>query len=186
MILNVHGRIERKTVPGKYSHLKGQLTSFSGEPEYQDRVNSKKEEIIKILQDQEKKVTTSNLGALMVESRIEKARLESLVKEENLIIAALDQMLVERMESESYTSLKLSNNISLTIKDDVYCTVKDKPKFHSWIRSTGQEDLFSVNYQTMSSMTKTNLIDGDPIPPGIDVYFKQSIQVRGVKNLEQE
>jgi hypothetical protein len=173
-------------LPGKYSHLKSSLTKFSGEPGYQEKVNAKKEEIIEVLKKQERPASLTNLGALMVESRITKAQLEKQVKDENLIIAALDQLLVDKMEGEDYTNLKLGNGISLSIKDDVYATVKDKPKFNEWVRETDQEDLFTVNYQTMSSLVKNNLINGEELPPGIDVYFKQSITVRGVKNLEQE
>ena len=65
----------------------------------------------------------------------------------------------------------------------VYSYVKDKMAFYGWIRETGQEDLFSVNYQTMNSMVKTSLVDGKEVPPGIEPYFKQSISIRGVKNL---
>ena len=95
----------------------------------------------------------------------------------------MSQTLVDGFEAEDYTNLKLGNGVSLSIKDDVYSYLKDKPAFHAWIRENGLEDLFSVNYQTMSSMVKTKLIDGEPIPPGIEPYFKQSITVRGVKNL---
>lgn len=170
-------------MPGKYSHLKGRLTKFSGEAEYQDRVNRKKEEIVEELKDKGLSLTPGNFGTVLIAARQEKSRLEALEKAENLIIEAMNQMLVEQMEAQDYTNLKMGNGVSLSIKDDVYCTVKNKKEFYDWIEETGQQDLLTVNYQTMASMTKTCLVDGTPIPPGIDTYFKQSITVRGAKGI---
>lgn len=173
-------------MPGKYSSFKGQLTKFSGEPEYQDRVNKKKEEIQGAIIAQGKTPNPTNFGATLVEARLEKQRLEDLVKAQNLIIEAMNQTLVELLESENYSSLKLNNGVSLSIKDDVYCTVVNKKQFYDWIEETGQQDLLTVNYQTMSSITKSNLIAGEPIPPGIGTYFKQSISVRGAGKNDEE
>lgn len=168
-------------MPGKYSHLKGQITKFSGEPEYQDRVNREKERIQQVLKDEGKSLTASNYGDVLVAARVEKDRLENLVKVQNLTLESMSQLLVELLEGQDYTSLKLTNGISLSIKDDVYCSVEDKERFYNWISETDNESLLTVNYQTMSSLTKQCLIDDQPIPAGIATYFKQSITVRGAK-----
>jgi len=173
-------------MPGKYSHLKNSLTKFSENDDYQTKVNNEKERIIASLKADGDAVSSANFGFVLVEAKKEKARLEELIKEQNLTIEACTQMLVERMEAEDYTSLKLNGGISLTIKDDVYANVSDKIKFYSWIRETGQEDLFSVHYQTMAALAKNALIEGNEVPPGISTYFKQSITVRGGKNFEQD
>lgn len=173
-------------MPGKYSHLKNTLTRFTAEPDYQERVNRKKDEIKQNLKDEGLNPSASNLGLILVKARLEKDRLEDLVKAQNLIIEAMQQELVDLLESQDFTSLKLGNGVSISIKDDVYVTVKDKQVFHTWVRESNLEDLFSVNYQTMSSMVKNKLIDGEELPPGIDTYFKQSIMVRGGKNVDVE
>ena len=171
-------------MPGKYSHLKDSLTRFAGEPEYQDRVNSKKDEIKEQLKSDGQIVSAASLGLILVRARQEKERLEDLVKAQNLIIEAMQQELVDLLESQDFTSLKLSNGVSISIKDDVYCSVKDRAAFNKWVRDEGLEDLFTVNYQTMSSMVKNFLIEGKDVPPGIEPYFKQSIMLRGGKNGE--
>lgn len=166
-------------MPGKYSHLKGQLTKFTGEPDYQEKVNKKKDQIKDEITSQGEKINLKSLGQVLVAARLEKERLEELVKEQNLIIAAMDQELVDMMESLDFNSVKLETGVSLSIKDDVYCNVQDKTSFHQWIKENNLEDLFTVHYQTMSSMVKEALTSGKPIPPGIGTYFKQSIMVRG-------
>lgn len=172
-------------MPGKYSHLKSSMTKFHGELEYQERVNYMKDRIKSELRAGDYPVNPKTLGPIYAKARREKARLEALIKEQNLIIAALDQELVDMLEAQDFTQVRLNGGISLTIKDDVYCTVKDKQAFLTWIDEQGLTDLLSVNYQTMAAMVKTNLIAGEPVPPGIDTYFKQSITMRGAKDVEE-
>lgn len=171
-------------MPGKYSHLKGKLTSFTPEPEYQARVNHKKDEIKRELLTASYPITVKTLGEVYARARHEKERLEDLVKAQNLIIEAMNQELVEMLEAQDFSNIKINTGVSLYIKDDVYCTVKEKPIFLKWIKDNGMEDLLSVNYQTMSALVRTHLQEGTPIPPGIDTYFKQSITMRGGHNAE--
>jgi hypothetical protein len=170
---------------GKYSNLKSSLTAFSAEPEYQQKVNAEKERVRLALKEAGETITAMSFGGILIQAKLEKARLEALVKEQNLIIESMNQELVDYLDSNDVVSLKMGNGISMSIKDDVYCSVSDKISFNQWIRDSGLEDLFSVHYQTMASMVKNKLIDGEEIPPGITPYFKQGITVRGVKNLEQ-
>lgn len=170
-------------MPGKYSHLKGKLTQFTEESDYQQKVNNKKAEILTEMKLDGQEASMFNLGDILVRARLRKANLEAEVKAENLIIAAMTQVLVDRLESEDYTSLKLNNGVSLSIKDDVYCSVADKKAFYDWIEETDQMDLLTVNYQTMSALTKGYLTDGKEAPPGVATYFKQGITVRGAKGL---
>jgi len=170
---------------GKYSHLKDQITKFSGEPEYQQRVSAEKERIKTLLREQEIPLNAKHFGDVLVHAKIRKAEYESKVKEENLTIEAMNQILVDFLEGESMNSVKLDGGVSLTIKDDVYCSVADRESFYKWIKENGLEDLFTVNYQTMSSMVKQKLTNSEDVPPGINTYFKQSITVRGASNLDE-
>jgi len=170
---------------GKYSHLKDQLTRFSGEPEYQQRVSAEKEKIKQDLLSQGLPPNAVNFGKVLVSARVRKAQLEAEVKKENLTIEAMNQLLVEFLEDESLSSVKLDAGVSLTIKDDVYCSVADKESFYKWIHDNDLEDLFTVNYQTMSSMVKQKLSNNEEVPPGINTFFKQSITVRGASNLDE-
>lgn len=162
------------------------MTKVQAEPDYQSRVNAKKDEIKSNLLDHGQSVTVANLGLKYAEARMEKSRLEQLIKAQNLIIEACQQELVDMMESQDFTTVKIGVGMSISIKDDVYATVKDKPAFMTWIGENEMEDLLSVNYQTMSAMVKNRLIEGEPLPAGIDTYFKQSIMIRGASNVDEE
>ncbi|HEY1645797.1 MAG TPA: hypothetical protein VGF75_05510 [Candidatus Saccharimonadales bacterium] len=170
---------------GKYSKFKGQLTKVTQEPDYQSKVNFKKDEIKAELLKQEVGISIRTLGMVYASARLEKKRLEALEKAQNLIIAATEQELIEMMESQDFTSVKIDGGMAISIKDDIYCTVKDRPAFLSWIGENDMEDLLSVNYQTMSAMAKGRLIEGEPLPTGIETYFKQGITLRGA-NISDE
>jgi hypothetical protein len=172
-------------MPGKYSKFKNAMTKVQQEPEYQQRVNRMKDEIKAELLSVGQTISIANIGMVHVRARAEKARLEQLVKDQQLIIEATQQELVDIMESNDFTTVKIGVGVSVTIKDDIYCTVKDKPTFMRWIAENDMEDLLSVNYQTMAAMTKTRIQEGQPIPEGIDTYFKQSIMVRGASNVDE-
>jgi hypothetical protein len=165
---------------GKYSGFKSQLTKVEVEPDYQSKVNLMKDEVKGELLASGKQVTVKSLGIVYAKARAEKARLNALIKAQQIIVEATQQELIEMMESQDYTSVKLEGGVSISIKDDVYSSVKDKPAFMSWISENDMEDLLSVNYQTMNSLVKSRLIDGQPVPAGIEPYFKQSIMIRGV------
>jgi hypothetical protein len=170
---------------GKYSHLKKTLTRFTGVPEYQERVNNMKDEIHAQLAAEDRPISVKTIGEIYVKARQEKERLEDLEKAQNLIIETTNQMLVDLLEGLDASSVKLRNNITISMKDDVYVTVNDKEAFYKWIHEESLEDLLTVNYQTMAAMVKNKLIEAQPIPPGIDTYFKASIRMLGGKYDQQ-
>lgn len=173
-------------MPGKYSRLKDSLTRLSLEPSHQEQVEDMKLRIKEKVHDTyERFATPTDFGNTLINAKLEKLRLENLIKHQSLIISACEQVLVEFLEDSDITSIKMGNGVSLSIKDDVYTQVSDKIAFHQWIRDNGLEDLFSVHYQTMASMVKDRLMNNEDIPPGITPYFKQGITLRGVHNLEQ-
>lgn len=149
-------------------------------------MNAEKKKIRDGFQEIGVKADAKGFGIVYLEARKEKDRLEKLIKEQNLLIEACTQELVDVLEGQNYTSVKLDNGVSMSIKDDVYCTVKDKTAFYTWIDENDLRDLLTVNYQTMSSMVKTKLIDGEQIPDGIATYFKQGVTLRGMKDIGDE
>ena len=173
-------------MPGKYSHLKNSITKVQQEPEYQQKVNAKKDEIKAKLLQRGLTININNLAIEHVRIRAEKARLEAELKSIQIEVEATQQELVDMMEAHDFTSVKVGVGVSIFIKDDIYCTVKDKPAFMKWISENDMEDLLSVNYQTMAAVTKGRIVEGQPVPDGIDTYFKQSIMVRGASNVDEK
>jgi len=167
---------------GKYSSLKKDLTRLELEPSIQEKVTAVKNNI---RNSSGGKLDPSICGSVLINARMEKNRLEALIREQNTVITAMEQELIEFLDSADLLLMRMTNGVTLSINDDVYSQVSNKFEFHQWIRNNHLEDLFSVHYQTMSSMVKERLMNGDDIPPGITPYFKQTIRVRGIRDLER-
>jgi hypothetical protein len=95
--------------------------------------------------------------------------------------AALTYLFTNRFEADDVTSVKFSNGITLREGIEPLANVKDRDALHKWINETGQAELFTVNYQTLNSVVKQMLLEGKPIPPGIEVFMKQKLSAVGLK-----
>jgi len=95
--------------------------------------------------------------------------------------AALTYLFTNRFEEDDVTSMKFANGVTLGEAVEPLPNVKDREALIGWIKSTGQEDLLTLNYQTLASITKQALLEGKPIPPGVEVFMKQKLNTRGLK-----
>lgn len=90
--------------------------------------------------------------------------------------------MIKAMEADGTNMFRLDSGESLSIKDEPYTSVEDKPAFMKWLHETEQDDLLSVHYQTMNSMVKERLESGRNVPPGLKVFIKQSITRRKARS----
>lgn len=115
-----------------------------------------------------------------------KDRLEEKIRGLNVAIEAYTRLILDRLENDGETSFKIEDGTNTYIQDDVYVSVKDKEALYKWVRENKLEDLFTINYQTLSSMIKTKVIDGEEIPPGVETFFKSKIAQRAPKGEPQD
>lgn len=187
-------------MPGKWSGLKGTVPSAPVDQDFQQKVNLA---VIKVRIDDDIRasdvtgpvdtyedypeqftpfklntLTKTAKARLFCKIRDHKDQLETQVKELNVDLEALSQLLVHEMEGEGLDLFRLDSGDSLSIKDEPYCSVADKNIFINWIKDSRMEDLLTVHYQTLSAMTKQRLESGKPAPPGIKVFMKSSITRR--------
>ena len=95
--------------------------------------------------------------------------------------AALTYLFTNRFEEDDVTSMKFANGVTLGESVEPLPNVKDRTALVNWIKSTGQEELLTINYQTLASITKQALLEGKPIPEGVEVFMKQKLTARGLK-----
>lgn len=95
--------------------------------------------------------------------------------------AALTYLFTNRFEEDDVTSMKFANGITLGESIEPLPNVKDRQALTQWIKETGQEDLLTLNYQTLRSITKQALLEGKPVPPGVEVFMQQKLTARGLK-----
>jgi hypothetical protein len=160
---------------GKYSQLKGKIAQFTQPDDWQQKIDKLKKELAL-----GKKKTVELTGIFDV-ARQKKEALQEQISEVNTELEAVQQVLLAQLEEQDITSLKDTAGNTFFVKDDPYCSIEDRGLFNAWVKETGQEDLFSVNYQTVSAITKDALVNAKALPPGVRVFMKSSIQKRAAK-----
>lgn len=122
----------------------------------------------------------TELKDLYVKARKAKDALDVQVSLLETQIAAYTYLFVQRMEEDDVTALPFTDGVQLGSSVEPYPNVKDRAALYGWIKETGQEDLLTLNYQTLASITKQRLLEGEPIPPGVEVFMKDKLTARGL------
>jgi hypothetical protein len=161
---------ERWTRMGKYSHLRGELEPVPQDPSYQSQVDKAKH--------QYNGLSVGKLGEAYGKHYLANKQLEAEIHQENLELEALRQMLVDAMTADGLDMVRLGDGSSLSMKDEPYSSVENRAAFHQWIKESGREHLLTVNYQSMNSLVKDLLLDGQPPPPGLKAFIKTSLTRR--------
>lgn len=139
--------------------------------EYQDRVDAVKAEL------QGRK--PNELAALVVTVRNEIDDLELSKKALNLRLEALTQLTLDLFDAEGLASIKLEDGSSVSRQLEPYAGVEDKEAFRLWCLSQGLERSMHLWPATVQSMVKERLLNGEADPPGVKVFVKPKLVVRG-------
>lgn len=131
-------------------------------------------------------LNNTQLKGLYVQVRQAIDELDAKISVLNVQKNALTYLFTERFEEDDVTSMKFDDGVMLSEAPEPYPNVKDRATLVAWIKSTGQEDLLTLNFQTLASMCKQLLLDGKPIPPGVDIYMKSKLSARGIKTTQGE
>lgn len=150
---------------GKWSHLKGQ---------FPDRVEHKEE--LKALFGQLPVDELESTVAFLAEVRKE---LKAKHKEVNEKYVAACAALLEQWETTGTTTKKRHGIGTLAKSDDVYASITDFEAFKQWAAEHGRLDLIkeTCHQRTLSSEVKGFLEEGKEVPPGVSVYFDQTVKV---------
>lgn len=157
---------------GKYAKLKESLPKFELDVKYQDKIDAAKEEFGL------RQLTSSELGAQFVEYQNAIDKLDEQLKNLHTIKEAIVQELITALEDDGVTSFRLATGVLIYQQEEPYSSVEDREVYLTWIRANGYEGLLNVPYQSTNSLVKTNLLGGEPLPPGIKVFMKTSIRYR--------
>lgn len=175
---------------GKWAALKEKLPSLpvelkyadEGGKEYADKVNAIKAQ----LAARENLNTLEALGGLYDELRAVKDQIEECLSGYVLELEAINQLLIDRMQDQGLSSLKLKVGGQFIITDKPQVSTEDKSKVREWFKANGLEEMLSVHPSTLGAFVSGILEDpidsatGEPkpIPEGIKVYMRTSLSRR--------
>lgn len=156
---------------GKYAHIIDSLPRMLGtEPDYQQKVQAVKDAM---LLDPDYQQHASWLAREYAGLRDEKARAEEAVKEVNLRLEAVSQMLFDQYEVEHVTTLTVDGR-PVSVRLVPYASVEDKEAFRLWC--TQDADLsrkMTLPWTTTNKLASDMLLAGEELPPGVTIFAKQ-------------
>lgn len=156
---------------GKWAAQEGSLPAFEQEPEYQIRVQVVKDLLVEI--------EPPILVQKFAEARAQKQELEAQIKDLNVSLEAYSQLLCEKLDAQGLQKIQLDGGITCYTQVEPYSSVSDRAALVDFFRKKRLFNLLSVAWQTINSMNKERLQDGEPPLPGTSVYLKTSARVRG-------
>lgn len=149
---------------------------------YQDNVNATKE----LFTDH----TPTALAKAYTKWRQEKEFIELRLKDVNLHLEAVTQLLVDSQEAQadgwgqygaSENTLRLVTGDKIEIRREPYGQVNDKDAFHDWCIANGYERQMQLWPTTMNAIVRERLVNGDPLPDGTEVFAKDKIVFTAMK-----
>ena len=165
-------KVAKKTPParrprkGKYVGVAEHLPrTFGVEPTYQDKIDLVKAELMK-----EPALDSSNaLAREYAGLRDEKDRVQAQLSETELRLKAVEQLLVDKFEADSITSLRTLEGFAISTHLEPRAQVVDKEAFRLWCIANGLERSLQLWPSTMNSLAKERLLAGEPEPDGVQL-----------------
>jgi len=162
---------------GKYDRVLKELPRLPVErTDYQARVDLAKDAVREALG---RPATTSELADTFVKLRREKDDLNEQMSALNLKIEAIEQLTVAAFEAEDVQSLKMADGASVSVQIAPYAGVKDKETFRLWCLEQGFAHEMHLHPSTTQGLVKERLLSGEANPPGVEVFAKSTLVVRG-------
>jgi len=146
---------------------------MEGGSDYQHEVNMIKRTI-------ENKQPAS-LAAAWVAIRNKKEELKQREKQINLQLRAYEQLLEEAYEEEDIETISLANIGTIAMRPDPYVRVSNPEAYRQHCIDSGLLPLMSIPYQTTKSNARELLLQGEELPPGVEIYAKWSFSLRRAK-----
>lgn len=182
---------------GKYAKVIDNLPRYQGDdPRYQEKVEAVKAAIL--AESGSSFIPASNLAYRFrklrgdddsilraprerIEAIIEefgRDGLDEIVKEVNLRIEAIQQLMTDQFEVEDLSGVRMADGGLVSQIKEPYPKVEDKSKFLKWCIDNGLSNQLSLHVKTMESIVKQRLLDGEPEPDGVRAYFKTRYMLR--------
>lgn len=154
---------------GKYAHVIDKLPrTFNLEGNYQERVTQTITVFYKTAIEAGHTLDATTLAEIYVEARKERDSIDDELKEANLKLEAVEQMLANEYEHIGITTLKLAGGESVRTQLEPHAVVKDKEVFRQWCVKNGYENMMSLPWPTTNSIVKERLLEGEKEPDGVE------------------
>ncbi len=193
--------------PTKYAHVVGNLPRYIGEtPDRLALLNGLKEEILVPRDDEDYNLgaqirahiddatdliqvilgiakrnvvahNASNFAGAYADARSVLDAINEWKSSAQLLVDAYEGLMIDQMEEEGVTSLRLESGAGVSMYSEPYGQVVDKEKFRLWCVANGYEGSLQLWPSTMNAITKERTLAGDAPPDGVEVTAKMMVRL---------
>lgn len=159
---------------GKYAHIIDSLPKYLGnDPAYQDKVKAVKTAMV--AENPVGHRQASFTAELYGEIRLEKEVHDELLKEVELRLAAISELMTEAYENEGVTSIGLDDGDTIRVQYEPHAVCNDREANRLWAIANGLEHDLQLPWQSINKLTKDALLAGEEEPDGVIAYSKPKI-----------
>lgn len=108
------------------------------------------------------------LSEILTNARETKTDLERKVKDASLTVTVIERLIIEKLEAAGIESVTAAG-YKLTPSPEPNFSKRDGQALRAWATETGQEDLLTINSQTLSSIAKDYYLEHGEAPPGTEL-----------------
>ena len=119
----------------------------------------------------------AEFARLYAETRRIRARLAQMDAILSVTQEAHMVLMIEQMEVEGTTSLRLADGQPISTYPEPYAQVVDRDAFNEWCVKQGLLRKMQLPWQTTNMLVKNMLVNGDPEPPGVSVTAKTKVRL---------
>jgi hypothetical protein len=114
-----------------------------------------------------------------LDTRRQLDRSEAVVKSRKARVAAAEQLMWAGMEQARVRAGKTEDGRGCYIKDEPQVEVTDHAAVREWALGNAFRERLQLPWPTLNAEVKERLLNGDPIPPGVNLYCKWTTVPQG-------
>jgi uncharacterized coiled-coil protein SlyX len=149
---------------GKWSHLVGKY------PARDDNPSTDYQRALSAARDAHKDKTIEELSIALTEAEDKKDRVKQALDEAQLQVTALERVILEHLKTQGIESVH-AGGYSLTSSPEPTFTKRDGRALREWAMKTEQEDLLTIQSQTLTNLSKAYFEANNEPPPGVELTY---------------
>lgn len=157
----------------KWAHLRGKYPAKPAEASFEERVAARTAGYVDY--------SIPSLADEFVDLKQWKSGVEEQVEELNVVLEALQRVLLEKLEAQGLSSAETSSGQKLNTKVEVYPHVVDGEAFSGYLKANPDLDYIRKPHPaSLAAYVRGLLEEGkdSEVPPGVSVYLKTTVGVK--------
>lgn len=147
---------------GKWSHLVGKY------PEKPENPSSDYQRALMATRDKYRDFSTEELANALTEAEKRVDEVNDQLSEAKLQVTAIESLFLFRLKEQGIESV-VAGGFTHTVSPEPQFAKRDARLLRQWAIDTQQEDLLTINSQTLTNLAKTYFEEHNEAPPGVEL-----------------